>query len=132
MMAVATGRTNVDYVILYVDDLDEAVAFYREVAGVETRVNGDGYVEFATGPTRFALYDRARLEELTGSREACGEICFVVEDVDAEAERLRASGAQILSGPVDRPWGHRTLHVAGPGGHIVEFAHKIPRQQQRD
>lgn len=126
------GRPSVDYVILYVSDLEAAVAFYREVAGLEVRVAGDGYVEFRTGETKLALYDRNRLDELIGTSEAAGEICFVVEDVDAEAERFRTAGARILSGPVDRPWGHRTLHVAGPDGHVVEFAQEIPRQTPLD
>lgn len=126
-----SGEPSIDYVILYVSDLEAAVAFYRDVARMEVRVTGDGYVEFATGPTRLALYDSNRLAELTGTTDATGEICFVVADVDAEAERLRATGVRILAGPVDRPWGHRTLHVAGPNGHVVEFAQDIPRQELR-
>ena len=53
---------------------------------------------------------------------------FLVGDVDAEAERLRAAGATILNGPVDRAWGHRTLHVEDPDGFVVELAEEIPRQ----
>jgi lactoylglutathione lyase len=30
-----------------------------------------------------------------------GEVLFLVDDVDAEAERLRALGVELLSGPVD-------------------------------
>jgi lactoylglutathione lyase len=52
---------------------------------------------------------------------------FLVEDVDAEAERLRAAGVRILSGPVDRAWGHRTVHVEDPDGHVIELAREIPR-----
>jgi lactoylglutathione lyase len=43
-----------------------------------------------------------------------GEVLFLVDDVDAEAERLRGLGVEFLSGPVDRPWGHRTLHFLDP------------------
>ena len=31
----------------------------------------------------------------------------------------------------DRPWGHRTLHVADPDGFVVEFAQEIPRARGR-
>ena len=41
------------------------------------------------------------------------------------------SDARVLSGPVDRPWGHRTVHVADPDGFVVEFAEEIPRARQR-
>jgi len=29
---------------------------------------------------------------------------------------------------VDRPWGHRTVHVEDPDGFVVELAEEIPRQ----
>jgi lactoylglutathione lyase len=124
------------YVILFVADLERSVAFYRDVIGVPFRLEGDGYVEFATQGARFGLYDRNRLGELTGQGperpdRAGGEVVFLVGDVDAEAARLRAAGAAILSGPVDRAWGHRTLHVLDPDGFVVELAEEIPRQSSR-
>jgi lactoylglutathione lyase len=125
-----TGR-RVDYVILYVDDLEASVSFYRDTAGLSFKFAENGYAEFETGQTRFALYERARLDGLIGTaaarRDPDGEMAFLVEDVDREAERLHAAGTTILSGPVDRPWGHRTLHVSDPDGHVVEFAQEIPR-----
>jgi lactoylglutathione lyase len=48
--------------------------------------------------------------------------CVDVEDVDAETARLRAAGAGILTGPTDRAWGHRTLHLHDPDGFVVELA----------
>jgi lactoylglutathione lyase len=126
----------VGYVILFVGDLERSVAFYRDVIGVPFRLQGDGYVEFATDGTRFGLYDRNRLEELTGHDATDpgrpgGEVVFLVGDVDAEAGRLRAAGATILKGPVDRAWGHRTLHVQDPDGFVVELAEEIPRQPRQ-
>jgi lactoylglutathione lyase len=123
----------VGYVILFVADLERSVAFYRDVIGVPFRLRGDGYVEFATEGARFGLYDRNRLGALTGQDSTTpnrpgGEVVFLVGDVDAEAERLRAAGATILKGPLDRPWGHRTLHGEDPDGFVVELAEEIPRQ----
>ena len=121
------------YAILFVSDLERSVAFYRDVIGLPFKLEGDGYVEFATQGARFGLYDRNRLGELTGQGPEApghpgGEVVFLVEDVDAEAARLRAAGATILSGPVDRAWGHRTLHLEDPDGFVVELAEEIPRQ----
>ena len=117
-----------DYVIQYVDSLSRSVAFYRDVIGLRVRIEGDGYVEFDMENTKFSLFERSKLPELMG-REAgnapCGEIGFLIDDVDAEAERLRGLGAEILSGPVDRPWRERTLHIADPDGNIIEFAQKL-------
>jgi len=127
----------VDYIILYVRDLERSVAFYRDGIGLPFRFHDGGYAEFATRGTKFGLYERSRLPELIGRENAAegglaGEVLFLVDDVDAEAEKLRDLGVEILSGPVDRPWGHRTLHVLDPDGFAVELAQEIPRELPRN
>jgi lactoylglutathione lyase len=122
------------HVILYVSDLDASVAFYRDVVGLTQRFTDAGYAEFDTGSTRFALYERRRAEWLTGSAVLpgpAGEVVLIVEDVDAVAGRLRGRGVSLLAEPADRPWGHRTVHVADPDGFVVEFAQEIPRARSR-
>ncbi len=123
------------YVILFVRDLDASITFYRDVLGVPLRFTEHGYAEFDTKGARLALYERARLSGLIRRRPTdggpTGEVVFMVDDVDAEAERLRTAGVEVLAGPVDHPWGHRTVHVADPDGHVVEFAQRIPRTRPR-
>ena len=122
------------YVILYTSNLAASVAFYRDVVGLPLKFEDAGYAEFATSGSRFALYEQRRARWLTGREVTPGpaaEVVFEVGDVDAEARRLAALGAPILTGPADRPWGHRTLHVADPDGFVVEFAQRIPRTRSR-
>jgi lactoylglutathione lyase len=118
----------VDYVIQYVESLRRSVTFYRDVIGLKVRIEGDGYVEFETANTKFSLFERSKLLELIGREGGdapCGEIGFLIEDVDEEAERMRDLGVEILSGPIDRPWQERTLHIADPDGNVIEFAQKL-------
>ena len=118
----------VDYVIQYVESLSRSVTFYRDVLGLKVRIEGDGYIEFEMDNTKFSLFERSRLPELIGREggsSPCGEIGFLIDDVDSEAERLSGLGVEILSGPVDRPWHERTLHIADPDGNIIEFAQKL-------
>jgi lactoylglutathione lyase len=122
------------YVILYVSDITASIAFYRDVVGVPFTFEDAGYAEFASQQTRLALYEARRAAWLTGHDVTPGpaaEIVFMVPDVDAQARRLTTLGAPVLSGPTDRPWGHRTVHVADPDGFIVEFAQEIPRRRPR-
>lgn len=118
----------VDYVIWYVESLERSVVFYRDVIGLAVRIEGDGYVEFDLDNTKFSLFERSKLPELIGREGGttpCGEIGFLVDDVDAEADRLRGLGVELLTGPVDRPWQERTLHIADPDGNVIEYAQKL-------
>jgi lactoylglutathione lyase len=122
------------HVILYVSDLAASVSFYRDVVGLSHRFTDAGYAEFDTGFTRFALYERRRAELLTGHPVLpgpAGEIVLLVDDVDAVAKALHTRGVDLLAEPADRPWGHRTLHIADPDGFVVEFAEHIPRARSR-
>ena len=126
----------VDYVIRFVQDLEASVAFYRDVLGVPLKLEGDGYVEFDTENVKLGLYERRKLPELLGTAPERagpdGEVVFVVDDVNAWAERLDQAGIARLSGPTDRPWGHRTIHLADPDGLVVELAQEIPRGNRSD
>jgi lactoylglutathione lyase len=121
----------VDYVILYVDDLDRSVGFYRDVLGLAVKLRQPEYAEFETENVKLGLFPRSILRSLIG-RDATaggpgGEILFLVDDVDSWGERLRRSGVRALAGPVDHPWGHRSVHLADPDGFVVELAQEIPR-----
>jgi lactoylglutathione lyase len=126
------GIERVDYVILYVADLDTSVAFYRDVLGLPFKFQDKAYAEFATENVKFGLLPRSELEELigggTGGAGPDSEVLFLVDDVDAWHQQLREQGVRILSGPTDRPWGHRTLYIEDPDGHVVELAQEIPRE----
>ncbi|HYT79592.1 MAG TPA: VOC family protein [Actinomycetota bacterium] len=130
-----TRLSSVDYVILYVRDLERSISFYREVIGLPFKFTESGYAEFATEGTKFALFERARLPQLIGREatngEATMEVAFLVDDVDREAERLRRAGVTVLSGPVDRPWQQRTFHLLDPDGHVVELAQELRSDSKR-
>src|SRR4029450_13152435 len=109
-MAVTLG-----YAIFFAADLERSIGFYRDILGIPLRFSNESYAEFQTDGAKFALYGRAPLPEGTGREPPSepvpwpqGEIAFLVEDPDAEHERLRRSGVTILAPPTDRPWGERT------------------------
>jgi catechol 2,3-dioxygenase-like lactoylglutathione lyase family enzyme len=43
-------------------------------------------------------------------------------NIDQAAAELTAAGAQLLNGPIDRPWGVRTVSFLDPSGHAWELA----------
>ena len=124
------------YSILFVSDVERSIAFYRDAIGLPFKFSNESYAEFATEGAKFALYGRRHLPELLG-REAPrgrvpwpqGEVAFFVDDPDAEHERLRRAGVEVLAPPTDRPWGERTLHVADPDGNVVELTRPKERPE---
>jgi catechol 2,3-dioxygenase-like lactoylglutathione lyase family enzyme len=53
------------------------------------------------------------------------QISIWVPDVEAVCSRLRLEGVEILTGPLDRPWGMRTANFVDPSGHSWEVAQKL-------
>lgn len=48
-------------------------------------------------------------------------LAFVVDDVDAAYETVRAAGATAVTPPETEPWGERYCQFEDPNGMIVQF-----------
>ena len=65
---------------------------------------------------------------MSGGRPVTGGAAAVwlqVPDVDVEHARLAAAGVEVLSAPVDEPWGLRECWVADPDGVRIALI-KVP------
>ena len=118
-----------DYIVVIVEDLDRALAFYTGVLGLELGHRSGKFAQLATGTTRVALFERSAMATVLGAellspdRRAPGfELGFKVPDVDAAYAELVALGAEAAVPPTDRPWGQRTAYVRDPDGHLIELA----------
>lgn len=75
-----------------VHDVSRAVAFYRDVVGLEPgELCNDEYVEFNAGETAFAV-DAAPPGYEPGS---CNGVSFEVGDISAARERLLQNGVSV-------------------------------------
>ena len=118
---------------LDVDDLDAGQRFYVEAFGLRTgRRFGDDGIELLGGSSPIYL-----LRKGSGTRP-CGEctgersyerhwtpvhLDFVVEDIDAAADRAIAAGARLEKPIATQRWGRLAL-MADPFGHgfcLVQF-----------
>lgn len=117
-------------ITLFVEDLDAAKRFYREVFDLPIEFEDDNSAVFNFGNTLINLLAVTEAPELiapapvappeAGSRL---QLTIQVDDVDAMCAALTARGVELLNGPMDRPWGIRTATFRDPGGHIWEIAH---------
>lgn len=56
--------------------------------------------------------------------DSCG-LEFLVDDVDAEYERLLSQGVKIENPPVTYPWGWRAFGFKDPDGSNIDFVQKV-------
>lgn len=113
--------------LLY-SDCEAALEFLNRAFGFEEvlRYTGEeGYVNHAE--TRIggaSVYMGNPGEGYRNPREA-GETFgtyVMVDDVDAHFEQAKGAGAEIVSEPVDQPFGHRSYSARDPEGHRWYFA----------
>ncbi|WP_217237010.1 VOC family protein [Streptomyces sp. AC555_RSS877] len=121
-----------------VDDHDQALAFYRDVLGLEVRndVAFEGMrwvtlgspsqpdVEIVLEPPladpNASPADKQAMAELLAKGVLRGVI-FSTDDVDATFERIQASGAEVLQEPFDQPYGVRDCAFRDPAGNMLRF-----------
>jgi catechol 2,3-dioxygenase-like lactoylglutathione lyase family enzyme len=117
-------------ITLFVEDLEAAKRFYREVFELPVVFEDDSSTVFRFGET---LVNLLKTSEAPGLVEPASvatrdagvrfQVTIGVDDVDAMCKELKERGVDLLNGPMDRPWGIRTASFRDPAGHIWEIAH---------
>ena len=121
-----------------VHDHDEALAFYRDLLGLEVRadVKYEGMRWTTVGPTEqpdvnivleppaadpnASSADRKVMKEML-AKGLLRAVIFSTEDCDATFEHIRAGGGEVLQEPIDQPWGVRDCAFRDPSGNLVRF-----------
>ena len=119
---MTSGRI-IQHVNLMVDDLDEGVAFYRDVVGLELDETPDH--DF---PSQFFKFDNAtqiHMNEFKDAKSSHGHFCMVIDDFNDMFRRMKKAGAIDVE-----PWGKirrlgsgaMQMFVRDPSGNLLEFA----------
>ena len=114
---------------LMVSDIEESVAFYTDVVGLDI-TKQDGEVRFDTGAATLVLEEDFDEDVLAGfGLEPPGEhrgdgviVVIEVDDPDEIAERAHEHGAEVLSEPRDVDWGRRMCLISDPDGYVLEVS----------
>ena len=108
-----------------VDDVPAAVDFYTTLLGFELNSSpAPAFADVVRGPLRVLLSGAAS----SGARATPGDLAvpgrnrihLIVDDLDAEIDRLRSAGVPFRSDLVSGPGGRQVL-VADPAGNLVEL-----------
>jgi lactoylglutathione lyase len=123
----------VDAVVLFVQDLQKCVAFYRDQCGMEVVFTDEVSVAFKRDNQDFLLLEFAAAAEMVGeaalgTHQGAGHevlLCADVDDVDSAYKTLMAKGVAFLKAPKDQPWGIRSAYFADPEGHLWELRQQL-------
>ncbi|CAN5352761.1 VOC family protein [soil metagenome] len=107
-------------------DVDRLAAFYELVTGTTAVRPAPVFAEFRTATGVLAIGSTATVAMLGDRAPKPGSndsviIEFLVDDVDAEFERLRGSVAEVVLEPSTMPWGNRSALVRDPDGNLVNL-----------
>ncbi len=129
---------NLSQCFIAVDDHDKALAFYRDVLGLEVRADvayeGMRWVTVGSpsqpdvsivlepplADPNAPAADKQAMAELLAKGQLRGVI-FATDDVDAAFERIRAAGGEVLQEPIDQPYGVRDCSFRDPSGNMLRF-----------
>jgi predicted enzyme related to lactoylglutathione lyase len=107
-------------------DVTRLVDFYEMVTEVPAVWGNELFAEIPTpvgtlaiGSDKTVPLFGAGSAEPAANRSAIVE--FLVEDVDAEFERLRDRVTDVVTEPTTMPWGNRALLVRDPDGNLVNL-----------
>jgi catechol 2,3-dioxygenase-like lactoylglutathione lyase family enzyme len=130
-MADVNEMVSVRYMV---DDVAAAVAFYTEVLGFEVLTNfPPAFADVARGSLRLLLsgpLSSAGRPMPDGAKPGPGgwnRIHLIVEDIEAEAARLKAAGASFRNDILEGPGGKQVL-LLDPSGNVIEFFQPARRQ----
>ena len=125
---------SVGAITLFVEDLQRAKSFYRDVFDLPVVWEDESSAVFKLDNTVINLLDVSAAPELIQPGAVAGPeagsrfmLSIWVDDADAVCAELEKRGVTLLNGPIDREWGKRTASFTDPGGHIWEIAQDIPR-----
>jgi catechol 2,3-dioxygenase-like lactoylglutathione lyase family enzyme len=103
-------------------DLERSIRFYTERVGLELDFRyADFYAGIRSGHGSFHLKRVDAMDPSIAFVRDGGHLHLYlgVDDVDAFAERLRASGVELVQPPCDTKWGTRELVFRDDQGHTI-------------
>ena len=109
---------------IFTADLDSVVAFYTQILSFtlvrDERTAQVGYVALDRDGVHIGAAHRDDPVDRSARRPPTGiELVLEVDDLDAEHDRVVASGWPIEEPLQDRPWGLTDFRILDPAGHYL-------------
>jgi catechol 2,3-dioxygenase-like lactoylglutathione lyase family enzyme len=120
-----TESDQMAHVRYMVDDVQASIGFYTEHLGFKVRTNyAPAFADVIRGNLRLLLSgpasSGARATPDHANAAGRNRIHLIVDDLNAEIDRLRAAGLDFHSDVVSGPGGRQIL-LADPAGNLIEL-----------
>lgn len=124
------------HTIFYVKDVLTTLKFYESAFGLKPRFihESNTYAELDTGDVALAfaseelgkinLPEGFQKNTLTKPPQGC-EIALSTKTPEKYFQQALQAGAQILSPPIEKPWGQVVAYVRDEDGILIEIAGKM-------
>ena len=128
---------SLSHCFMNVHDSDLALAFYRDVLGLELRsdVKSDGFRWVTLSPPSQPTIEIVLAQPHAGRSTEDGDallglltkgslnaVLFRTDDLDDTFEKIRASGAEVLQEPIEQHWGVRDCAFRDPSGNMIRIS----------
>jgi catechol 2,3-dioxygenase-like lactoylglutathione lyase family enzyme len=122
MTGSADNLVSVRYIV---DDVQEAIDFYTTQLGFTLNSeHAPAFADVTRGSLRLLLSgpasSGARATPADAATAGRNRIHLIVDDLDAEVERLRSAGSHFASDIVEGPGGRQIL-LTDPAGNLIEL-----------
>jgi catechol 2,3-dioxygenase-like lactoylglutathione lyase family enzyme len=121
---------SIDYTVIFARQMGAMREFYGTTLGFPMhRELGPQWVEFRVGANILALTERGLVFDDPAPPVGVLSLQLAFRVAPAEVASCAAVLAErrvnIVSGPTDHPWGHRTLFFRDPDGNVLEIYAEI-------
>jgi catechol 2,3-dioxygenase-like lactoylglutathione lyase family enzyme len=116
---------------LNVADPQASAAFLCQHIGYQVAMQDDGFLSVSHPEAPNIIFLRTGLPSFKPSSHAGPArdgliIAFVVDDVDAEFQRMQSQGAPVVTPPDTEPWGERYCQFLDPNNLIIQLVTWVP------
>jgi catechol 2,3-dioxygenase-like lactoylglutathione lyase family enzyme len=112
------------HALIYAEDAEATRAFFRDVLGLRSVDDGDGWLIFALPPAELGVHPGPGWGQESGQHE----LLLMCHDIERTVEELEGKGVEFVSPVADEGWGLSTRFKLPGGGEmgLYEPKHASP------
>ncbi len=123
---------SLNFITLFTEDLEKSKRFYEDVFGLTLTWSNEDSAVYKLGEVYLNVLMIEQADELINPTVVAGantgsrlQFTITVDNVDDKFRQLADLGITPVNGPMDRPWGIRSMLISDPAGHLWELAHQL-------